>query len=50
MKIGTAFIFVCVGVYIAYTYPEIGQMLFFYTNLALQWIVATYHQLVGASS
>jgi hypothetical protein len=45
MKIGTAFAFVCVGVYIAYNYPEVGEVLYAYIKLAIHWVVATYHQI-----
>lgn len=45
MRIGTAFLFVCVGVYIAYNYPEVGQMMYAYIQLALSWISATFQQI-----
>lgn len=47
MKVGTAFVFICIGIYIAYNYPEVGQMLYAYIKLAIAWIVATVEQIKG---
>lgn len=49
MKVGTALLFVCIGIYITYNHPQFALVVYGYIQLALQWIIATFNQLSVAS-
>jgi hypothetical protein len=45
MKIGPALLFICIGIWIAYNYPEVAQQAYVYIDAAWQWIKFTFNKI-----
>jgi hypothetical protein len=47
MKLGPAILFVCVGIWITYNYPEAAQQAYVYIEFAFQWLKQTFNSVFG---
>lgn len=47
MKVGPALLFVAIGIWLAYTYPEWSAQAFEYIDAAYQWIKLKLQQFLG---
>ncbi len=48
MKVGQAAVFVAIGIWIAYTYPDWSAQAFQYIDAAYNWIRLAFQQIFGA--